>query len=172
VVKESDMEATDVRKKLIETLRHYDTLMVATTATTGSMHARPMAIAAVDESGEIWFVTGDDSAKVDEVYKDARAVVTGQEKGRYVSVSGRLDLIKDRDRIHALWKEAWRAWFPDGKDDPTIILMRLRPEIGEYWDNRGMRGVRFLFEAARAVLDGQPADTRMKDPKHHAKVPL
>jgi general stress protein 26 len=167
------METTDVRKKLIDTLRQYDTLMVTTTATNGSMHARPMAIAEIDETGEVWFVTGDDTPKIDEVMKDARAVVTGQEKGRYLSLTGRIDVIKDREKVHALWKESWKAWFPDGKDDPTIVLMRLRPEIGEYWDNRGTKGVRFLFEAARALLNGQPADERIdKDPKQHAKVPL
>jgi general stress protein 26 len=167
------MEATDVRKKLIETLRHYDTLMVTTTAMNRSMHARPMAVAAVEETGELWFVTGDDTPKIDEVLKDASAVVTGQEKGRYVALTGRLDVIHDRERIGALWKESWRVWFPDGKDDPSIVLLRLRPEIGEYWDSRGVQGVRHLFEAARALLDGQPLDgERAIDPRRHAKVPL
>lgn len=166
------MDATDVKKKLIETLRHYDTVMVTTTATNGSMHARPMAIAEVDDNGEVWFVTGDDTPKIDEILKDARAVVTGQEKGRYLSLTGRLDVIKDRERVDALWKESWKVWFPEGKKDPTIVLVRLRPEIGEYWDNRGAKGVRYLFEAARALLDGPGAGDRMNDPKQHAKVPL
>jgi general stress protein 26 len=166
------MDATEVRKKLIETLRHYETVMVATTAANGSIHARPMAIAEVDDSGEVWFVSSEDAPKIDEARHDARALVTGQEKGRYVSLSGTLDVIHDRERIRALWKESWKAYFPDGKDDRTIVLLRLRPEIGEYWDSRGMRGVRYLFEAARAVLDGRPADERMRDPKQHAKVPL
>jgi general stress protein 26 len=167
------METTDVRKKLIETLRHYDTLMVTTTATNGTMHARPMAIAEIDDSGEVWFVTRDDTPKIDEVMKDARTLVTGQEKGRFVSLTGRIDVIKDREKIRALWKEAWKAWFPDGKDDPSIVLMRVRPEIGEYWDNRGTRGVRFMFEAAKALLNGRSAaDAGTNDPKQHAKVPL
>lgn len=166
------MEPDDVQNKLIETLRKFDTVMVTTTAQNGTMHARPMAVAEVDDAGELWFVTAKDSAKCEEVKADARAVVTGQEGGRYCSVSGRIDVIADRERVRALWKEAWKVWFPEGKEDPNIVLMRVRPEIGEYWDNRGTQGVRYLFEAARALLNGQSADERVDDPKQHAKVAM
>lgn len=166
------MDATDARKKLLETLRHYDTLMVATNSGNGTMHARPMAVAAVDDTGEVWFVTAQDAPKVDEVTYDARALVTGQEKGRYVSLTGQLDVIRDRERIRALWKDAWKPWFSHGKDDPKISLLRLRPEIGEYWDDRGLHGVRHLFDSARELLDGHGAGDRARDPKQHAKVPL
>jgi general stress protein 26 len=166
------MEATDIQKKLIETIRKFDTVMVTTTADNGTMHARPMAVAEVDEDGEIWFVTSRDSGKCEEVKADARAVVTAQEAGRYCSLSGRIDVISDPDRVRALWKEPWKVWFPQGKEDPSIVLMRLRPEIGEYWDSRGTQGVRYLFEAARALLNGESADERVQDPKQHAKVAL
>src|SRR5690606_6050132 len=145
----------DERTKLIDVLRGFSTVMVTTTAENGTLHARPMAVAEVDDQGELWFVTSSESEKTGEVKRDHRAVVTGQSSSPYASVSGRLDLIHDRERVHALWKEAWKVWFPEGKDDPSIVLMRLRPEIGEYWDNSGIQGVRYLFEAARALLDGE-----------------
>lgn len=166
------MEAKDAQKKLIETLRRFDTVMVTTTASNGSMHARPMAVAEVDDTGEMWFVTARDSAKLDELAADARAVITGQHGGRYCSLSGRIDVIHDRERVRAMWKEAWRVWFPEGKDDEAIVVLRLRPEIGEYWDNRGGAGVRYLFEAARALLDGRSVDDDVAGPEHHAKVSL
>jgi len=145
------MDATDVRKKLITTLRDFETVMVATTAEDGSMHARPMVIADIDAAGEVWFVTGEDSAKLREVEGGgARALVTGQGKGRYASLSGRIDVIHDPTRVRALWKDAWKTWLPDGGDAAAITLLRLRPEIGEYWDDHGRRD-----EAAQ-----------------HAKVPL
>lgn len=166
------MEEHEIKEKLIETLRAFDTVMVTTTGEGGKMHARPMAVAEVDDDGEVWFVTSKDSGKVGEIKSDARAVVTGQKSGRYCSLSGRLDPMHDRERVHALWKESWKAWFAGGKDDPSIILMRLRPEIGEYWDERGTQGIRYLFEAARAMLDGRSVDERVDDPELHAKVPL
>jgi general stress protein 26 len=163
------MEATDVKKKLIEMLRSFDTVMVTTHATDNkTMHSRPMAIAEVDDAGEVWFVTQKEADKVDESKVDQRAVLTAQGKGAYVSLSGKIDLLVDRERIRALWNEGWRAWFPKGPDDREIALWRLRPEIGEYWDNRGMLGAKYLFDVAKALLDGRAADVA----KEHAKVPM
>jgi general stress protein 26 len=163
------MTMENEKKKLIDVLRGFDNVMVTTTAENGSLHARPMAVAEVDDNGELWFVTYASSEKTDEVRTDGRGVVTGQSKAAYASVSGALDIIHDRERVHALWKDTWKIWFPKGKDDPNIVLMRLRPEIGEYWDNTGANGVRYLFEAARALLDGErPRDDRSR----HAKVPM
>jgi general stress protein 26 len=164
------MNEVDTKTKLVEVLRTFDDLMVATLGDNGTMHARPMAVAEIDPDGCVWFATMDSSEKTDEVEVDARALVTGQSKGAYVSVSGHVDVVHDRARIEALWKESWKAWFPEGKDDPDLVLLRFQPEIGEYWDQRGAKGVRFLFEAARAIVQGDRAKPTGSD--QHAKVPM
>ncbi len=164
------MNEIDTKTKLVEVLKTFDDLMVATIAENGTIHARPMAVAEVDADGNIWFATMEHSEKTDEAQLDGRVLVTGQSKGAYVSVSGHVDVLRDRERIEALWKDSWKAWFPEGKDAPDLVLMRIRPEIGEYWDQRGAQGVRFLFEAARAVVQGDRA--RPTGPKQHAKVPM
>jgi len=157
------------RKKLVEALRRFDTLMVTTRATNGTIHARPMAVAEVDDVGEVWFVTAKQSDKVAEVESDDEALVTGQESGRYVSLSGELDVIHDPEKIAALWKPTWNVWFPEGKDDPSAVLLRLRPTVGEFWLSGGLKGVRYVFEAARALLDGRTPDDASIE---HAKVPM
>lgn len=162
------MTPDETKKKPLETLREFDTVMVSTVAENGSIHARPMALAEVDEAGFVWFATAGESEKTDEVRSDARALVTAQGKSKYVSLSGTATVIHDRDRIRSLWKESWKAWFPKGKDDPSLVLLRLQPEAGEYWDQSGLKGVRYLFEAARALLDGERA--RPVDDRQHAKV--
>lgn len=168
------MEGTDARKeedkrKLVDALRGFETLMVATNAPNGTIHARPMAVGEVDDACEVWFVTEKDSHKVDEIVADATALVTGQNDRSYVSLSGELDVIHDPERLAALWKSAWEVWFPDGPDAHGVVLMRLRPKIGEYWLAGGLKGVRYLFEATRALLDGTPS---REDRLEHAKVPL
>jgi general stress protein 26 len=106
---------------------------------------------------------------VDEVAMDPSALVTGQGEHTFVSLSGQLDILHDPERLHALWKPAWNIWFPNGKDDANAVLMRLRPEIGEYWLHGALKGVRYLFEATRALLDGTtPQDEALE----HAKVPM
>lgn len=160
---------TDAKTKLIEVLKGYETLMVATKATDGTTHARPMAVAGVDDNGDIWFVTRKETPKVDEVKLDNEALVTGQEGRTFVSVSGHVDVIADRERFAAMWKPAWKVWFPDGKDDPHAVLLKFAPEVGEFWMGDGGAGVRYLFEAARAVLNGTTPRERKED---HAKVVL
>lgn len=160
----------ELRTKLVAILKKLDNVMVTTTAENGTLRGRPMAVAGVEDNGEVWFVTAKQSEKTDEVRHDSRAVITAQQGALYVSLSGTIEVLQDRARVHALWKEAWKAWFPDGKDDPSIVLLRLRPEIGEYWDNTGAKGLKLLFQAAKAILDGKAAEPN--DPDQHAKVPL
>ena len=160
----------DTRHKLIEILQKFDTVMVVNEGRDGTLHGRPMAVADITPSGELWFVTSRDSEKAREVAEEARTVVTGQQHGAYVSITGRMDVVNDRERVHALWKDAWKVWFPNGVSDPEIVLLRLDPDAGEYWSTGGTAGIRYLFEAAKALVNGdRPATT---EPEQHAKVAM
>ena len=160
----------DTKKVLIDALKSFGTVMVATTLDDGTVHARPMAVADIDDNGVMWFATEKESPKAQEVKNDARGLVTGQKGQVFASVSGTYAIVVDRARIEALWKPDWKVWFPEGKEDPNIALMRFAPEIGEYWDNGGTKGVRYLFEAARALVAGERARPNSKE--NHAKVTL
>ncbi len=163
-------QSNDVRAKLLDTLKKLDTVMVATRAKNGTLRARPMAIAEVDAQGDVWFATSRETEKTDEAERDPRGLITAQDGMLYLSVSGTLDVVDDRAKVQRLWKEPWRVYFPNGKDDPNIVLLRLSPDIGEYWDNTGAKGLRYLWEAAAAVLKGErPRDDA---PEQHAKVSM
>jgi general stress protein 26 len=49
-------------------------------------------------------------------------------------LTGRISLIHDREQIAAHWNEGAEAYFPAGKDDNSIVLMKFAAESGEYWD--------------------------------------
>jgi general stress protein 26 len=36
-----------------------------------------------------------------------------------------------------------RAYFPNGKDDPELVLLQVQAEEGEYWDNQGAQGLKY-----------------------------
>jgi hypothetical protein len=42
--------------------------------------------------------------------------------------------VQDRAKIDELWKPFLKAWFPEGKDDPQIALIRVDVDHAEYWD--------------------------------------
>lgn len=161
------MDAMDVKRRMVETLRRFDTLMVATRASNGTLHARPMMVADVGAGGEIWFVTPRESDKVDEITMDPTAVATGQDSRSWVSLSGRLEIVDDAERAQGLWSSDWEVWFPEGHEPEDVTLIRLRPEIGEYWRQGMLEGVRHVFEATWALFGGHRDEAR-----GHAKVPM
>jgi general stress protein 26 len=49
-----------------------------------------------------------------------------------------------------------RAWFSEGKDDPTVALLRVDAESAEYWSTDDPKVVTLFKVAKAAVRGGQP----------------
>jgi len=159
----------DEREHLLELIKDFDTAMLATTGADGTVHARPMAVQKVGPDGDLVFCAGLDTLKIEELRRDARVAVIFQGKTKYISLSGTCTIDRDRTRIHALWKEDWKIWFPGGKDDPNLCLLDVNATEGEFWDASGMKGIKYLFKAAKAYIKGEHP-TESKD--QNAKVAL
>lgn len=145
----------EAKEHLYEMIREFETAMLVTDTEDRELRGRPMAIAEVSADGSLWFTTSGASPKVDEIKADRHIAVTMQSIERFISVSGRGEIIRDKDHLRRLWRESWRAWFPRGVDDPDLVLIRLRPIEGEYWDIQGWRGARYVFEAVIAAAAGE-----------------
>lgn len=139
--------------RLSELLEKFSTAMVVTRTAAGELRARPLTFAGELE-GRLYFATSAESPKVAELDRDARIAITMQDRVRYVSVSGRAEVSDDRALIDRLWRESWRVWFPDGKDDPTLRLLAVTPVAAEYWDQSGGRGLKHLVEMVKAYATG------------------
>ena len=163
------MSAHTRREHLYDLLKDFDTAMLVTRSDDGHMHARPMAVAELRPDADAYFVTSIDSPKVAEVDTSPSVTLTFQGSSQFASLSGRASVMRDRALIDRLWKEAWKVWFPKGKTDPTIALLRFSAEDGEYWDNAGAQGLKYAFEAAKAYVKGEQPQS---DQKQHAKVDL
>ena len=151
-------------------LKKFRTAMLVTRTGEHGFHARPMAIARVEDGGRVWFITGDDTAKVHEIEKDSHVHLIAQDgNSAFLSLTGRASLLGDREKIAELWQEPFRVWFPGGKDDPNIELIVVRPESGEFWDSTGLNRCRYLWEATKAYVTGT---TPEDDDRQHAKVKL
>lgn len=157
----------DDGEHLYDLLKEFDTAMLVTRAADGYLHARPMAVAELRADADAYFVTNIVSPKVAEIYADADVLLTFQSANQYAAVYGRVNVIRDRALIERFWKDAWAAWFPRGKFDPAIALLRFDAEHGEFWTNAGMRGAQYAFEAAKAYVTGEPP---RPDPGHHGRV--
>ena len=157
------------QERLYDVIKDFDNAMLVTTAASGRDHARPMHIAEIREDGDIFFATSMDSPKITEISVNPEVVVTFQSSRQFAAVYGRAELVRDRNLIDHLWSEAWKVWFPEGKADPTLCLIRVDGREGEYWDNAGMQGIKYAFQAAKAYMQGR---TPTQDEKQTAKVRL
>lgn len=151
-------------------LRDFKVAMLVTRTDRGEMRGRPMALADVGTDGNIVLVTGRNSAKVDEIAQDPHVNVTMQSSMKFISISGTASINDDRAKIHQLWQESWRIWFPGGKDDPEIVLLQIDGSVGEYWDYSGTVGINYLIEAGRAYFSGQQFDSSNR--RLHDKVSM
>jgi general stress protein 26 len=144
--------------KLREMLEDIDFCMM-TTVDNGSLRSRPMSTQVAEFDGEVWFFTRDNTHKIDEIEKDNRVCLgySDPDDSRYVSVSGRAELSKDRAKMEELWNPILKAWFPDGLDDPHICLMKVTAEHAEYWEASSGKLVQ-LFGFVKALATGQEAD--------------
>ncbi len=159
------------RGHLLKLLRQFSTAMLVTHTGGDVLRARPMAIAETLDEGVIWFITGRDSAKAHEIETDTRVHVTCQEEhSAYLSLSGHASLVDDRAKIKQLWQEPYQVWFPEGPEDPEIILISMKIEDAEYWDNEGWNKVRYLMESAKAYATGTTPDA--EDDRQHGFVRL
>ena len=121
----------------------------------GQLRARPMVASQKDFDGTLWFFTRASSHKVEEVQTQHRVGVTYAEpsKQNYVSLSGDATLVRDAGSIASHWTESMRTWFPKGKDDPDIALLRVDVTQAEYWDAPSSTMVH-AYGYVKAVLTG------------------
>ncbi len=148
------MKQTDT-EKFHDLLEGFDTAMLITHHENGHLRSRPMVVVHVDDNCDLWFITDEHSAKVHEIEEDKRVHVVCQNgRNSCASISGRAALVRDPVRVREYWKSAYRVWFPQGVEDPSIVLIRVSGDEAEYWDNTGIKRFTYLYRALKAVATG------------------
>lgn len=119
---------------------------------TGQAHQHFQPMTAFVDRGDnsLWFFAYNDSDLAEMVGGGSNeAMFVFQEEDLYACVGGRLTLEPDRARMERYWKPVVAAWYPDGKDDPRLTLMRLDCEDAQVWIVEA-GPVRFGWEIAKA----------------------
>lgn len=153
-----DDQASAELKKLGELLEGIEVAMLTTRAADGSLVSRPLQTLALAD-GELVFFTAADSGKLAELEADpdVNLAYADPARHRYVSVRGRARTSRDRATIDALWSLAQRVFFPGGKEDPNLVVLRVHVRDAAYWEPSGNFVVRAL-EFARGLIDDEPND--------------
>lgn len=158
--------ADDHMQEFIEILESFDHAMLVTQRDS-ELRSRPMAIADRTGDGRLWFITSVDSAKLQEITDYPDVNVAMQAGSTFLSISGTVRATRDPDKINELWNDIQELWFPEGRNDPTLILLEVVPTFAEYWDRSGVEAVKFMFDAAKSMATGR---TLSDDEGKHGKL--
>ena len=131
----NNQENIEKLRKLIKGIKI--AMLTTVNKSDGTLHSRPMGTQEVEFDGDLWFFTQSNSQKVNEIQKDQTVNVSYAGDNRYVSVSGKAQVVYDKAKMKDLWSPIYKVWFPDGLEDPTLRLLKVNVEKAEYWDNPG-----------------------------------
>lgn len=143
-------------QQLNELIRDIKLAMLVTVHSDGVVHSCPMAAQEADLDGHLWFFTATHTDKVDAIRENDNVCVAyaDPEGQRYVSVSGRAQLLNSPEKKKEFWNPLYKAWFPRGLEEPTLVLIRVQITDAEYWRESEGKMVR-LLGFAKAAFTGE-----------------
>ena len=148
-----DLTGLQAIAKIREVVGQAQTCFFCTAASsTGSNGTRPMNVRQVDDEGNLWFLSADDSHKNEELALDpfVKLYFQGSPHSDFLQLSGRATISRDKAKIKELWEPVIRTWFTGGVDDPRITVIKVVPSEGYYWDNKhgnAVAGVKMMIGA-------------------------
>ena len=154
-----ELESTDerARRRCVEIAQDARYCMVTGTADDGALHARPMTPQQVSDDLEAWFFISRSSEQAADLAARSRVNLAFDGSSDWLSVAGRATLVDDRALVREMWNPVVAAWFPDGPDDPDVVLLRVDAESAEYWKAPGGRAAS-LLSFVKAKVSGEPME--------------
>lgn len=150
----ADLTSNEAIEKVNELVKRAKTCFFGTANATGdSSGARPMSVQKVDDEGNLWFLSANDSHKNLEIAQDpsVKLFFQGSPHSDFLQLEGTATITTDRAKIEELWEPIVKTWFTEGVDDPRITVIKVEPLRGYYWDTKhgtAVAGIKMLIGAA------------------------
>jgi general stress protein 26 len=153
------MDADTRQHEILALLADIEYAMLTTRSRDGSFNCRPLQTLQIDAHARFWFFTNTSSDKCADIRNDPRVNLAYADPARkiFVAILGQAELVVDRAKINELWTPAQLVFFPRGRDDPTLTLLKITPDSARYWDGNESP-VGLLLKFGKAVLRGKPSD--------------
>ena len=156
MTEQKHLSGEEARKKIGDLIKSIRIAMLTTAAPDGSFDSRPMATQETEFDGVVYFLTRQESGKISEIQADSHVslLYSDPSNSKFVSAKGRASVTNDRVKIHELWNPMYKAWFPQGEDDPAIAVLRVDISEAQFWEASSSRLVRGLKYVAAAATGG------------------
>lgn len=137
---QEQLDEIDQIKKVRELsgkLKDIKIAMLTTINAEGKPHSRPMYTFEVKDDGIIWMFLAKDSHKVAEIASNPNIILnySNPQHDLYITVNGLAEVSDNPAKIEELWSDRFKAWFPYGKEDPNLGLLKITPQQAEYWES-------------------------------------
>jgi len=143
------------RRRAVEIAQDARFCMLTSTAEDGALQARPMTPQQVADDLQAWFFISRSSDQAKDLAARPRVNMAFDGSSDWLSVAGSATLVDDRRLVQEMWNPVVEAWFPDGPQDPDVMLLRVDAESAEYWKAPGGR-VASLLSYVKAKATGEP----------------
>ena len=123
----------------------------------GHLHSQPMTTQQQEFDGDVWFIGSKKSDLVRSVRQTPKVNLSYADSGNgFVSIYGDAELIENAAKLDELWSEMYKAYFPQGKTDPDIQLIKVTAMGAHYWESDGK--LKGLYQMAKSALTGDQPD--------------
>lgn len=141
-------------RKFKELVRDVNICMFTTIDDHNRLFSRPLTTAKIDDDGNAWFFTNEFSETLQDVSHDNTVYLIYSHPGKnvYVNVRGTCSVVLDKKKIQELWNPILKAWFPGGKDDPKLCLLKVITEEATYW-NSNAGNMTVYFRMLKAIAN-------------------
>ena len=142
----------DIKQQFWKALADSPYVMVG--ATGEREHHIPMnAQLDEDANGAFWFFTATDNRLA--AGGPAMAQFAAKGHDLFACISGTLVRENNRAVLDKLWNNSIAAWYPDGKDDPKLVLLRFDLDDAEIWTaDPGVKGM-FKLATGMTMKEGE-----------------
>ena len=150
-----DLQGAEAIKKIKALVDAAKTCFFCTHMGVGHPFAtRPMSVQKVDDEGNFWFLSANDSHKNLELTTDhaVQLLFQGSSYAEFLNIYGTATVSQDKEKIKELWEPILKVWFTGGVDDPRISVIKVEPTEGYYWDNKHGQAVALVKRLAGAAI--------------------
>lgn len=151
-----ELSGEEGKKKIAELVKGIRIAMMSTIDDRGEIHSRPMATQDVPFEGTLWFLTRSTSAKMGDLQRHRNVTLdyADPSDSKYITLRGSATEVNDRAKIKELWSPMYKAWFPEGENDPEITVLRVDIAEGDFWEANSSKIVMGIRYVAAAVTGG------------------
>lgn len=160
----TDVTQAGALERLWDTIDHKRTGMLG--ICQHGKHMQPMTAFGERETDTIWFYTYKESDLAREIaagngefgggVKGMFCLDGGDEKF-FACMSGQMSLERDMTRIEKYWNAVVAAWYPDGKADARLTMIRFDLDDAQLWLSDKTK-LGFMAEVAKANITHQLPD--------------